>query len=705
MSFADNLHKYPFLRFLLPLIAGIFICDSFLNDAGREVYLFAGIALLPVLVCACICYYKVGYCGRWWRGACLGVLFFIAGIVLTMEAQLSTDYRWKRETVTYWAVVREKPQEKAKTMLCKVRVIALADTAGKRPVRRNVLLYLEKDSLSRQVKIGDGLLLHARIYAPRNNGNPEEFDYARYLKHQQISGTAYLASGYWQQAGHDAGAIRQKALAFREKILQRYKKLGFSGDEYAVLAALTLGAKGDLSKEIREDYSLAGVSHVLALSGLHIGFIYLLISFFLGLILRKGLAGVWKQLILIACLWAFAFLSGLSPSVVRSVIMFSLVAVSYLFNARPVILNTLAATAFFMLLYHPFYLFDVGFQLSFLAVASIVLLKPYLDKQLPSGKRLVKYFRDLFTLSCAAQLGTAPLAIYYFSNFSFVFWLANLIVIPLVSLILYVAICLLCLSFSPSLQQAAVSVLHFLLGSLNGFVAWLGQIPYTSFTSLYWHRADVAVFYFLLLLLVAGRGLKSHRRQVLLLASFAFAIVYHAVGYVSMDRTPAILFYNTRNCPAVHFVGQGSDSYLLAACKDSALQKMEYAAGGFLRKRRLSAPRLLVADDEVGGNGFHLRDGIVRYGNQTVCMLKDDYWKNKKADRPLLIDYLYLCDGYKGKISPLMNLFTVRNVVLDSSLGEYRLRALKEECARLGLNSVSLSDKGALKVNIMLPLQ
>ena len=226
---------------------------------------------------------------------------------------------------------------------------------------------------------------------------------------------------------------------------------GVSGDELAVLSALTIGDKEELSESIVETYSVAGASHVLALSGLHIGFISALLLFVLSpLWIRWRFLKPFLFLSVILLLWGFAFLTGLSSSVVRAVVMCSFGLLSMLIPAcRKLTLNTLGVTAFLMLLFNPVWLFDVGFQLSFSAVAAIVLLQPGLYGLLSVKNRLLRKAWGLVTVSVAAQIGTAPLVMLYFSRFSTHFLLTNLLVIPLVSLIVYAAVILLVLTPFP----------------------------------------------------------------------------------------------------------------------------------------------------------------------------------------------------------------------------------------------------------------
>lgn len=172
------------------------------------------------------------------------------------------------------------------------------------PPESSFLAYFPKDSATATLRRGDELLVSARLVPPANNGNPDEFDYARYLRRKGYSGTAYVADGHWRKTGHDASrTVSQVALDYREKVVGLYRSLGFETDELAVLAALTVGDKEELSDDIVETYSVSGASHVLALSGLHIGFLYALLLFVLRPLWRR-----WRRLKpLLLCFWSFSW--------------------------------------------------------------------------------------------------------------------------------------------------------------------------------------------------------------------------------------------------------------------------------------------------------------------------------------------------------------------------------------------------------------
>ena len=356
----------------MPLVVGILCGDAFPHVFSVWEYV-AGFLLFLFIIGR---YKHTG----WVYGAAVYLFLGGTGFCLMSWQQGKTVFPFSGKPAVYRVCIREHPEERERSILCRIALLGEVeqDTVTGCPRTHLFLAYFPKDSATATLRRGDELLVSARLVPPANNGNPDEFDYARYLRRKGYSGTAYVADGHWRKTGHDASrTVSQVALDYRAKVVGLYRSLGFEADELAVLSALTVGDKEELNDDIVETYSVSGASHVLALSGLHIGFLYALLLFVL-----RPLWGRWRWLkpllllLLVLFLVSFAFFTGLSSSVVRSVVMFSLLAFAGLQPEKPLTLNTLAATAFLMLLCKPFWLFDVGFQLSFSAVAAIVLVQP-----------------------------------------------------------------------------------------------------------------------------------------------------------------------------------------------------------------------------------------------------------------------------------------------------------------------------------------
>ncbi len=694
-------HTYPFLRFTLPLVAGIVANGLFFPEGGTAFVLcflfFTGLWL------ACwgwFCFRNT-YSQRYGFGVALYILLFSVGMGMAGLRQRSVRYDWSESKELYRVTLTAAPQEKEHSFLCEATVEGWEKNSEIRPVGRKVRLYLQKDSVAGKLLYGDRLCLYARISSPHNPGNPDEFDFAGLLLHRGMSGTAWISSLEWRMLPRTEGcfSVRKMALKSRDSLLSLYRKLGLEGDELAVLSALTTGYKEDLSEEIRSGYALSGVSHVLAISGLHLGLLYFLFDFLLLWMDRKRPGRIIKQFLLIVALWLFACMAGLPASAVRAALMFSLVAVSRMGVWRPVTLNTMALAAFGMLLYDPFYIYDVGFQFSFLAVWAILLIQPHLYALIPVSRPAYRFVWGLMTVSLAAQMGTFPLVLYYFSRFPLLFLPVNLIVIPWITLILYGAVVLPLLGLFPPLQAVWADGLSVALQGVNRFTAMIGQWDYASFLFPRFTSWDVLCLYFFLLALCAF--FIFHKRKLLFPAlGFLFlSFFFHAEQAYSVPDRPFIQFYNVPASPAVHIVCSSKESYLIPADTASgSLSRLYAATSRFWLRRFRHTPRLLPAEYE--SSRIRLREGMICFGTRTVCLLNDDRWKNKRADKPFPVDYLYVCRGYKGSLEALSDLWTVKKVVLDASLPVYKREQLKQECRDLNLDYVSIAEQGAYRIEL-----
>ena len=296
-----------------------------------------------------------------------------------------------------------------------------------------VYVYILRDSLKDELHTGDTIIARTSI---RHADSIGTFDYRKYLLRQGIIGSAFVYR-------YEVRPASSHSIPLQKRLYQRLQKAGLNSDELATVGALTLGYKEDLDPEIKRRFQASGAAHVLAVSGLHTGIIYALI---IGLLTLGGrikpryenqLGRCLISLIVVGAMWGYAWLTGLTPSVVRAVVMVTLVEIGHMFYRQSFSLNTIGAAAVLILLVRPLDLFSVGFQLSFAATAAIVLFAKKGEK-IMSGKKLNRVSRWVFTtiiISIAAQLGTLPLTMYYFGYVSTYFLLTNLVVLPIVTIL------------------------------------------------------------------------------------------------------------------------------------------------------------------------------------------------------------------------------------------------------------------------------
>lgn len=368
---------------------------------------------------------------------------------------------------TYKAVVVSEPAEKPKTVGVELLIL---------PSQERITCYIHKDERSRQMALGDGLTVTMRL-----------------------QNRSYVPAGNWQKASFPLQQLslvercRLRCLQFRHQLLLHYRQEGIEGAAYGVIAAMTLGDRSALTPEVRETFNVTGATHVLALSGLHLGIIYSLLS----LLVVGRRFRVLSQLLIVVAIWAFAFLVGLPSSVVRSATMLSIYALLSLGARKRMSVNVLALTAVCMLAVRPLVLFDVGFQLSFLAVLGILLWVPLFEglvsARFMQGHPVVRWLWGLFTVSFAAQLAVAPLIAYYFGRFPPYFLLTNLVVIPATTLILYVSL------FMLVVPSVAAPVLVALTWLLTTWLGALSRLPLASIDGLHPSALTVVVIYAVIL--------------------------------------------------------------------------------------------------------------------------------------------------------------------------------------------------------------
>lgn len=691
------------MRLVIPWIAGVFCGERFF-DCSMDVLWGVSVSIF-LLILAFLFHFCEHYSQRWCFGAVLTVLCFAGGWTGITWQLRQTQYTFPDDDVIYRALITDIPQPRERTSLCRVLVKEYYDSIGSHPVERKAILYLKQDSAAACLKSGDELLVSTRISPPANQKNFDEFDYARYLMRRGISGTGYVAAGKWitlrsvQTNGTIHLRLRCLADSYREKVIALYRQLGFTGDELAVLSALTIGDKTELSESVRESYSIAGASHILALSGLHIGLLYAFLFFILRPVARKGRTGrCVRSVSLLVLLWAFAFFTGLSPSVVRSVTMFSILALADIFGRQPFSLNTLAVTAWLMLLCNPAGLFDVGFQLSFLAAASILLIQRPVYRLFAVRNRVGKSVWGLMSVSIAAQIGTAPLVMFYFSRFSVHFLLTNLLVIPLITIILYAAIFMLLLTPFPWLQIWAVVGVRKLLEGLNLFVRWVEQLPCSSVDGIWLYQLEVCGIYVFPFGAVCYCLHRRLRNLLFCLLSVLLLSIYH-VTMVWIDRPQrGLAFYNVRGCPAVHCIESSGDSWISYADTLPNKKALERVTANYWKRRHLLPPTEITSDCRT--DVFSRQRQLVSFHGCNICIVNDNHWqtlRNKSTTPTLYIDYLYLCKGYDGRLKELTKFFLPGCIIFDASLSEYRRDCFKEECKEYGLRFISLSEEGSVR--------
>ncbi|WP_373515842.1 ComEC/Rec2 family competence protein [Persicitalea sp.] len=438
----------PFLRFILPLVAGILTIDFLSDEFGTNVPNLSLILLIGSLLLLG----GVNLARRTTKAS--PVLLIIALICLGAYVTDRKKKEFKAEVValdgieydSYLLRINSLGQKRKAFIRYEAELISTHSNDGWQEKTSRLLVSLP-DSAEVLPKAGDQIMVKG--YLPKRPAiplNPNEFNYRKYLERKGVAWTAFLPENSFKVLPSKDLASTHWATAISQKADSVFKTQLNTPTSYGLLKAMVLGRRDDLGADLLNSYITAGAIHVLAVSGLHVGVFFLLISFILkGL--KKNQWGKWLYLaLIIGLLSAYAIITGLSPSVVRASIMCVTFAISQAFTRQHHGINTLAISAFLILLFDPMALFSVGFQLSYAAVLGIILFYPLFKNNYQTDALLFRWLWQITLVSLSAQVFTFPLSVYYFHQFPTYFWLINPFVIGLTTLLIYSAVALLFVS-------------------------------------------------------------------------------------------------------------------------------------------------------------------------------------------------------------------------------------------------------------------
>ncbi len=431
-----NVVQFPLARISIWFVIGILIA-YYIKPEPQTVFTFLFTSILAFV-----------FAYLWSRKNTKNKIYFgltasLLSIGIGATTQIINTNSYQKTNYIHIKNIFEKPhlvsvviREKLKNSSYNDRYIVIVNQIDQTKSTGRILLNIQKDSLTKLFEIGTHILIDGSLYKNTSAKNPNQFDYSKYLEGIQI-----YAQIYTDASNIKIGSIINKdawyySSSLRTKILKNLKKSKFSKDELNVAAALILGQQQDISPDIIRDYQYAGAVHILSVSGLHIGFILLFVTFILKPIPNNRMGSIVKLIIILVSLASFGIIAGLAPSVLRSVVMFSFVAIGMYLNRTTNIYHTLLVSILLILLFQPSFLFDVGFQLSYVALFFILWLQPLLAQLWQPKNKIINYFWEILTVSFAAQIGAFPLSIYYFHQFPGLFFVTNLAVIPFLSVIM-----------------------------------------------------------------------------------------------------------------------------------------------------------------------------------------------------------------------------------------------------------------------------
>ncbi len=471
--------QVPFIRITLLFVAGILVFNSCM---GEENTILLFILILSGLLVSFVLLKKSNKLLRQQRiqGLLLNFLIFFLGVLISYlnQNEINTSLQYSHKEKIWIGEVHSIEQTESNYLKCVINIESSIESDAVNYIhpKLKILSFLEKNNESKDLIVGD-LLYFSSVLSPLKEPlNPVEFNQKEYFKNKGIYSITFLNS--YQKIGQ-RNSLNNYFTRLNSFLKESFLKSGIDKKELQTLNAIFLGNKKELDPELKDAFKNAGAMHILAVSGLHVGIVYLILNSFLNSIPFFRRKKKFKVFFLLFFLWLYAGLSGFSPSVQRAALMFSLFAIGQGLNRKPSIYNTIAVSAFLLLLVNPNFIYDLSFQLSYSAVVGIVSIYPILSKIASPKNKFTKYFYDILLVSIAAQLATLPITIYYFHQFPNWFLLTNLFAIPLafISVGLSAIISILYFLFNSDLYFGLL--LDFSLKALNTIVETIDQLPFS----------------------------------------------------------------------------------------------------------------------------------------------------------------------------------------------------------------------------------
>ena len=668
--------KYPFVRILIPFALGIW-CSVCLPSLRFPPLIFIVVAISLFVLAAVTAFVLKSFRHNWIFGVVMACYLAMAGFAMTQvhESKIQKNYfrNYEDEANYYVARVCDVPTEKANSFRAVLSLeYQFSDSFPSRPVSGKVIAYFPKSDSAIAMRYGDLLAIPAPIRELVPPLNPQEFDYRAYLMRKGITGQTYLRDEDWiDLQTNNANPLYAFSYHFRYVLLASLQRSGVKNDEFGVAAAILLGYDDKLADEVRKNYVAAGSMHILCVSGMHVGIIYLLASFLLGFLNRKKWQKTLKYLLLLALIWLYAFIAGLSPSILRSALMISFVIIGEMIHRKGFIINSIAASAFVLLCINPFNLFEIGFLLSYSAVIGIIVLqKPIYNLIYLKNKVLDKAW-EITAVALAAQIGTIPFTLFYFNQFTTYFWLSNLLMTPISFVVIISGMVLLLVSWIPYVNVLVGYLVWGAVYVMNAIVSWVERLPFSIVKGLYVSEFEFVMLLLAFLLLLLGVALKKRRMLIGMLSALLLMMVSVTVRLYQSDYQKGMTFFSLRNHTAIDFV-KGRDHVLLA---DSALMSdesaVDYSLRGAWTKRHLSLhPEIFGSNEDFVGDYLSKKSNLVSFDGKLLA-LWDEIRIEDSLPYRLPVDYLLVYERQNPDVQSVINSYAPKILLIDGSMPRY----------------------------------
>ena len=672
-----TLAHIPFLRILIPLIVGI--VWQHVAPSTPALYICCSIALGAGMIAWRVRKQTFSATRQWSFGMAVFATFTTIGMAVCIINTPSTTLPQLSNSTIAIARIENTPTEQEYSYRTQATIVAFNDSNTSQKTEIKIQLYLQKSFTAQNLQCGDLIIFRPQLQPIENRPIPYAFDYAQFMAQKGILFRQYLSDGDWQLSQFKSPLnLRYRAKHIQQQCLEALHRCQLSPETTALLSALLWGYKENIPTEIRQYFSAAGLSHILAVSGLHTGIIGLIIWIILYPLRYTSIRYV-RGIITITLLWAYAFITGLSPSVVRACIMATFVGTATILNRRNTSLNALCGSAMMVLLFSPQQLFDIGFQLSYTAVAGIILFSPHLNigNYLNCNNTIVRYICTLISTTLAAQIATTPLAAYYFHYIPIWGMLSNLLLTPLLTPLMLLAFAMqlfealqlphLWLDIATDILSRLLTTGANTIASLPG--ATIDGIWITLPTLLLYSIMLIAIWY-----AISRRTLRPATIIITALIALQCIILYDTVR----PSTPLAILPTERKFTHIQLADNNRNCLIIStdSCQTIPTTGSEWRIHEHLKSQ------LILAYDTIATPHIYAALPFVEFYGKRILWIDNNDWRHTHSSHPIHIDYAIVTEKYTGRISPLLKNCQIDTIVLSAAIYPQKATELYQECVQ-----------------------
>lgn len=672
--------KFPLARITVWFIFGL-LASFYLKPSIFFAFLFLGIAFLLFVISYFLA--QKDFIQKIYFAIATYILFGFIGVstyAVNNESYNPNHYLHKINDSKEHSISITL-SEKLKSSAYNQRYFGIVNSYDSKNATGKILVNIQKEGLKENPSIGSMLLVEGTIFKHLKPHNPNQFDYGKYLENKSVYGQIYTDVSKIKIGSQIDKSIWYYAANFRNTIIQNLEKSNFSKNELNVAVALILGQQQDISPEILKDYQFAGAVHILSVSGLHVGCIMIFIGFLLKPLPKNKIGEFLRLFIIIGFLWLFALIAGFSPSVTRSVVMFSFVAFGQYANRKTNIFHTLLASIFFILLVEPSFIFDVGFQLSYFAVFFIVWLQPLFLLIWKPKNIIIKYFWDILTVSFAAQIGAFPLSVYYFHQFPGLFFVTNMLVLPLLVIIMAVGVFVMIWAIFSTVPQFLTKSLEWAIYILNKIISWVASFESFIFQDISFNWQMMVSCYLLIFgVFIWFKKPNFHRLTFALLSVILFQGIYFGSIFTNKKQEEFIVFNAKRST----IISERKGENIIVYSNDS----LSEATMNFVVKPYLIGNFASISKMEKLAN--------LNYFNKNKILIVDSLGI---VPENLNTDVLILTQSPKINLERILQTSKPKMIIADASNFKTYTARWKETCLKEKIPFHSTVEKGFYRLS------